>query len=61
MLERSPWVTGLRIDHNPARDTAEWFTKTKPDFDFGAKSGAAGLRRAREAERRKAWADRPKP
>ena len=41
-----------------ARDTAEWFAKAKPDFDFGAKPGAAGLSRAREAELLKAWSER---
>jgi 2'-hydroxyisoflavone reductase len=40
-----------------ARDTAEWFAKAKPDFDFGAKPGAAGLSRAREAELLKAWGE----
>lgn len=38
-----------------ARDTAAWFEKTKPDFDFGAKPGATGISRAREAELIAAW------
>jgi 2'-hydroxyisoflavone reductase len=38
-----------------ARDTAEWFAKAKPDFDFGAKPGAAGISRARESELIAAW------
>ena len=51
----------LRPLAETARDTAAWFAKARPDFDFGTKSGAAGLGRAREAELLKAWADRPKP
>lgn len=43
-----------------ARDTVAWFTKTKPDFDFGAKPGAPGLSRARETELLEAWQARPR-
>ena len=38
-----------------ARDTADWFMKIKPDFDFGAKPGAPGISRALEAELIAAW------
>jgi 2'-hydroxyisoflavone reductase len=48
----------LRPLADTARDTAAWFAKTKPDFDFGAKPGAAGLSRAKEAELLKAWKER---
>ncbi len=41
-----------------ARDTAEWLAKTKPDFDFGAKPGAAGISRAAESELLKEWESR---
>ncbi len=44
-----------------ARDTAEWFAKKRPDFDFGAKPGAPGISRAREAELITKWRARTEP
>ena len=38
-----------------ARDTAQWMEQNRPDFDFGAKAGAPGISRAREAELIAAW------
>lgn len=38
-----------------ARDTAQWMEETRPDFEFGAKPGAAGISRAHEAELIAAW------
>ncbi len=38
-----------------AADTAAWFAKAKPDFEFGAKPGATGISRAREAELIAQW------
>ena len=38
-----------------ARDTADWFAQKRPDFDFGAKPGAPGISRTKEAELIAAW------
>ena len=51
----------LRPLAETARDTAAWFLKERPDFDFGSKPGAPGLSRAREAELLKTWSERPTP